>query len=88
MLTLVAVPMPGQAVWPLSKPVVVIVQLPAVPSTVKPEGKVTTTWASVEAKLAVDGVAQTRPLVAVEVARRSRRTKVAVKFVAALTEEA
>jgi hypothetical protein len=70
--TAVAVPIPGQAVWPESKPVVVTVQLLAVVLSVKPVGNVTWTLATVEAT--VPGDAHTLPPVADDVVIRSKRT--------------
>lgn len=78
-----AVPIPIQAVAPDGRLVVVVVQLAAVPLTPKLvapcvplPGKVTWTWASVDA---VVGLAQTIPPVVCDWASRSIRTSVLVK---------
>ena len=73
--TLVAVPMPGQAVAPKGRLVIVVVQLAAVELTPKPVGKVTITIVSTSV---VVGLAQTVPPVVAVADIRSRRTAACV----------
>lgn len=79
-VTLLAVPMPGQAVPPEGQPRLVVptTKVAAVPS-VYPVGKVTTTDASVAVLV---GLAHTVPVVAVLICMRSKRTIVPPKSAA------